>query len=80
MAGKYRFEANFFSNSSIEAFGPVTLSLDFYTDYGRDNEKKQTTTLRIDRVGEDILLGELTQGTNSRAISSLGSHGSSAMR
>ncbi|WP_158658090.1 YfaP family protein [Agarilytica rhodophyticola] len=37
--GKYHISLDLFSNNSIELFGPVSVSLDVFTNYGKKNEK-----------------------------------------
>ncbi|MCP4153935.1 MAG: DUF2135 domain-containing protein, partial [bacterium] len=57
--GKYIIEGDYFGTNDDKLPGPVTLNLDFYTNYGRKNEKKKSITLRLSTVDETIVIGEI---------------------
>jgi Ca-activated chloride channel family protein len=57
--GLYKVRANFFSNNSVEAFGPVTLRVDFYRNYGRTNEVHKSATVRLEETDGKFDLGEI---------------------
>ena len=60
MAGEYTVKVNLFANNSVELFGPVILTLDVYTDFGKETENRQTTTVRLETTGEEIEIGKVT--------------------
>jgi len=51
--GKYKVRAKYYSNNSPSVIGPVTVQLDIYTNYGRENEKHQSTTVQL-KTGKEI--------------------------
>ncbi|MCP4152091.1 MAG: DUF2135 domain-containing protein, partial [bacterium] len=57
--GKYIIEGDYFGSDADKLPGPVTLNLDFFTNYGRKNEEKKSITLRLSTVDETIVIGEI---------------------
>ncbi len=45
--GMYEIQTNFFGSSSQKIAGAVTLQVDIFTNYGRDDEKRRSVTLRL---------------------------------
>ncbi len=60
MPGTYKIQANYYGSRSASLTGPVTLQLDIYSNYGRDNEQHQTITLRLETAKEVVNVGEVT--------------------
>lgn len=58
--GLYKVKANFYSNNSVEAFGPATLRVDFYRNYGRKNEVHKSATVRLEEADGKFDLAEIT--------------------
>ncbi len=58
--GVYKVAADFYSNSSVETFGPVTVRVDIYRNYGRKNQVHKATTVRLDNEKDDVELAEIT--------------------
>lgn len=58
--GLYKVKANFYSNNSVEAFGPVTLRVDFYRNYGRKNEVHKSATVRLEETDGEFDIAEIT--------------------
>lgn len=58
--GLYKVKANFYSNNSVEAFGPVTLRVDFYRNYGRKNEVHKSATIRLEESDGEFDVAEIT--------------------
>ena len=52
MQGTYTIAINYYGSESAKIMGPTTVFLDVYTNWGRDNEKKKTFTLRLDGSGD----------------------------
>ena len=57
--GLYKIKANYYSNNSPSALGPVTVQLDIYTNYGRANEQHRTTTIQLSKKESKIEIGEV---------------------
>lgn len=57
--GLYQIKAKYYSNSSSSAIGPVTVQLDIYTHYGRENERHQATTIQLTESGDDLVIGDV---------------------
>jgi hypothetical protein len=57
--GLYKVRANFYSNNSVEAFGPVTLRVDFYRNYGRKNEVHKSATIRLEESDGEFDVAEI---------------------
>ena len=58
--GTYTIEANYFGSQSPELTGPVTLQLDIYSNYGREDEKHEAITIRLENTQEIIDVGEIS--------------------
>ncbi len=58
--GTYMVEAEYYSNGSVEAFGPVTLVFDLYINYGKKNEQHKTTSVRLNTEKQRIKIGSFT--------------------
>ena len=57
--GLYKIKTNYYSNNSPSAIGPVTVQLDIYTNYGRENEKHKSTTVQLKSTEKEIVIGEI---------------------
>lgn len=60
-AGKYKIKANYYGSDRVRLLGPATLRLEIFTNYGRDNEVKQSVTLRLDQVKGMLDIAEIEQ-------------------
>jgi hypothetical protein len=58
--GAYKIMVDYFGSRAQTLMGPVTLQVDIYTNYGRENEKKQSITLRLADKKEKITVGEVS--------------------
>lgn len=58
-AGKYQIQANFYGSRAQTLQGPVTVQADVYTNYGRQNEKRQRLTLQLNETKETFTVGEI---------------------
>jgi len=58
-AGKYQIKSHYYGSSQQSVCGPCTVVVNIFTDYGRDSEQKKVLTLRLDKPGEEILVGEI---------------------
>ena len=57
MKGSYKIEACDYAVQANTLLGPVTVQVDVFTDYGRDNERRQSLTLRLQHAGEHVTAG-----------------------
>ena len=59
MKGEYKIETNYFGSSAAKLIGAVTLQVDVFTNYGRENEKHQAITIRLNNNNETINIGSI---------------------
>ncbi len=59
MPGDYVVKANFFGSSAQALQGAVTLRLELITNFGRPNEKRQSTTVRLTEAKDTFTVGTL---------------------
>ena len=60
MEGAYKIEANFYGSGAPQLIGAVTLQLDIFTNYGRENEQRRAITIRLTDRKETFPVGEVT--------------------
>lgn len=58
--GDYKVKVNYFGDRQQRVTGSTTVYVDMYTNFGRPNEKKQSTILKLDRTKDVIDVGSLT--------------------
>lgn len=56
--GRYLLQCNYFGSRSVQMAGGATIFLDLYTNYGKPNEKKETTVMRLRQARETVKIGE----------------------
>ncbi len=47
IAGDYKVEMNYYGTRSQKMLAPVTVTIDFFTNYGLQSEEKQSIVLRL---------------------------------
>jgi len=52
--GNYKIQANYYGTSSQKLLGPVTLKLQFFTNYGTKQQKVKEVTLRL-KEGKEVV-------------------------
>ena len=57
--GKYEVFTNYFSSHQQSLVGPVTITLTFYTNWGRPTQKTETVSLRVDKVKDKVIVGSI---------------------
>jgi hypothetical protein len=62
MPGVYKIRCKYYGSSQQTLVGPATVAAVVITNYGRPNERRQTLTLRLDKVKEMVDVGEVTIG------------------
>ncbi|MDH3348586.1 MAG: DUF2135 domain-containing protein, partial [Desulfobulbaceae bacterium] len=60
LAGKYIIKAHYYGSSQQSVTGACTVYVTVFTNYGRENEKKQILTLRLERPSDNVQVGEIT--------------------
>ncbi len=59
MKGTYKIEANYYGNNSSSVVGPVSLKMQFFTNYGKPNQKVKEVILRLKDSKEVINVAEI---------------------
>lgn len=57
--GFYTIKAHYYASHQQAICGPCTVTATLYTDYARENEQKQTMVLRLEKSGEEFIVGEI---------------------
>lgn len=60
--GTYLVQANYYGSRQQTLLGPATVKAVVYTDFGREGEKRQELTLRLDEVQQSVTVGEIVLG------------------
>lgn len=60
MPGSYRIFARYFGSRQQTRRSPVTFSVSIFTDFGRDYEKKEVRTFRIDAPSGNLEIGTVS--------------------
>ncbi len=68
MPGVYKIRCKYYGSSQQTLVGPATVAAVVITNYGRPNERRQTLTLRLDKVKEMVDIGEVTIGGGASAV------------
>jgi uncharacterized protein YfaP (DUF2135 family) len=58
ITGDYTVEVDYYGTQSQDMLAPVTLHLSFYTNYGKPDQKKQETSLRLDGAKDVVMVGK----------------------
>jgi len=59
MNGHYIVKAKYYGSQSTRLLGAVTIQLDVVTNYGRENEQRQSVTRRLKDVKEMVEIGKI---------------------
>jgi hypothetical protein len=57
--GMYEVKTNFYGSRSQKVAGAVTLQVDLFTNYGRENEKRRSVTLRLTENKETFTVADI---------------------
>lgn len=60
IAGDYKVEMNYYGTRSQKMLAPVTVTIDFFTNYGLQSEEKQSIVLRLGEKKEVVYGGTIT--------------------
>lgn len=55
--GEYKIMTKYFASSAQRLVGPATITVTFYTNWGRSNQKSETLTLRLEEETEKVKVG-----------------------
>ena len=58
--GKYTVSTKYFASHQQSLVGPATITVTFYTNWGRPTQKSETMSLRLDKAKDKIVVGEYT--------------------
>ena len=58
--GSYKVLANYFGSRQQTLLGPATVTATVFTNWGRPDEKRQTLSIRLDKVKDKFPVGEIT--------------------
>ncbi len=58
--GKYTVSTNYFASHQQSLVGPATITVTFYTNWGRPTQKSETMSLRLDKAKDKVVVGEYT--------------------
>jgi uncharacterized protein YfaP (DUF2135 family) len=58
--GVYTIQANFYGSGQQTLLGATTVKAVVWTDWGRPNQQRQELTLRLDKSGDVVTVGEIT--------------------
>ena len=56
--GKYVVQTKYFASHQQRLVGPATITVTFYTNWGRKNQTSKTMTLRLDKEKDKVTVGE----------------------
>jgi Ca-activated chloride channel family protein len=68
MPGVYKIRCRYYGSSQQTLVGPATVAAVVITNFGRPNERRQTLTLRLDKVREMVDIGEVTIGGGAAPV------------
>ena len=59
MPGVYGIKAHYYGSSSVELLGSVTVQVDVYTNYGREDQQRQSLTFQLKTTQDVYEIGEI---------------------
>ena len=57
--GKYEVFTNYYASHQQSLVGPATITLTFYTNWGRPTQKSETVSLRLDKAKDKVIVGSI---------------------
>ncbi|MCI5143053.1 MAG: DUF2135 domain-containing protein, partial [Candidatus Electrothrix sp. ATG1] len=58
--GVYQIKAHYYASDQQSLCGPCTVTASLFTDYARDNEQERTLVLRLDKPGQEFVVGQIS--------------------
>ena len=63
--GKYTIQAHYYASHSQKVLGPVTVYVEVFTNFGRQDEKREVLTFRLNGNNDVVTIGAIDHdGTN----------------
>lgn len=59
ISGNYQVMVDYYSDNVQKIAGPTILKVTLFTNYGRDNEKRETLIVRLDKEADEIEVGSI---------------------
>ena len=59
ISGKYKIQANYYGTRSKKILAPVTLKMQFFRGYGREEQKLKEVTLRLNKQKEVVKIAAI---------------------
>jgi hypothetical protein len=59
MTGMYKIECNYYGSNATRLLGGVTVQADVFTNYGRENERRQSLTIRLQEAEDTVKIGDI---------------------
>jgi uncharacterized protein YfaP (DUF2135 family) len=57
--GKYEVFTKYFASHQQSLVGPATITLTFYTNWGRPTQKSESVSLRLDKQKDKVIVGSI---------------------
>ncbi len=57
--GKYEVSTNYFASHQQSLIGPATITVTYFTNWGRENQESHTMSLRLDKQEDKIVIGTI---------------------
>jgi len=59
MRGKYKIQAHFYGSNAVKVLGSVTVQVDVFTNFGRENQQRKSLTLQLKKADDVYTIGEI---------------------
>jgi tetratricopeptide (TPR) repeat protein len=59
MPGVYTVKANYYGSDAVKLLGAVTVQMDVFTNFGRENQQRKSVTVRLKEKEETVKIGEI---------------------
>ena len=63
LSGNFNVQVNYYGSHSQAILAPVNLHIEFFTNFGKPNQKKQEISLRLDNQKDIIDIGNFKFST-----------------
>jgi len=59
MPGMYKIQADYFGSQAVKLLGAVTVQVDIFTNFGREDEQRKSLTVRLKEAKDMITIGQI---------------------
>jgi len=59
MPGMYKIQANYYGSRATRLLGAVTVQVDVFTDFGRQQQQRKSITIRLKEAEETVEIGQI---------------------